>query len=150
MEKVYLLQGVFFQGVWNPQLAYKPDFGLDVIIEKGVDYTMYQAIVGPENNTANTFSGMMSDRYGYSVINDVQMSETELKFTKYYTRRPPIEYSFKEKIGEMWIGTYGGPDCGRGIARCIVTEVDASFLFLEKETYLRLLQELDDTDCPWF
>lgn len=142
MKKLLSIQGVFFQGVFDPFIAQKPGIGTAVALRKIVEYSMYYAIVYPHDTHDDIFVGAMSDRYGYSTITELKISDTELSFTKTYDGRPPIYYSFTKTSDNTWEGTWQGTDCGNGTSRCIITEIDESFLLIDEETEERLLSAI--------
>lgn len=37
-------------------------------------------------------------------------------------------YYFSKEKGNIWFGYYDGKDCGKGTSKCILTEIDKSFL----------------------
>lgn len=71
------------------------------------------------------WTGVMHDGYGPSELRDVEVDESdgELRFTKYYPVRPePIDYLFVQN-GEVWSGRfdYVGTSIEGGAATCLLT-----------------------------
>ena len=144
MKKILLIHGVFFQAQYGFGIGYKPGIGSAVTLEKVVRQGVYSAIVGPgDNPSSEVFLGQMHDYVGYSAITDFKMTETELRFTKRYGGRKPISYVFTEKEGNVWTGTWEGIDCGRGVTRCVVTEVTEGFLQMEESVAMEMLAQLN-------
>lgn len=145
MKKLLLIQGVFFQATRGFSIGYLPGIGSIATIEKALKQGIYSAIVGPDKiaSPSDTFSGHMHDYVGYSSVTDLVMTESELTFTKNYPGRHPIYYEFKEKKGNVWTGIWKGQDCGRGVTRCIVTEIEDTFVQMEESAAMDLLAQLN-------
>jgi len=125
-KKLFSIQGILFQEGHALGLGDKPGVGLAVKIQKAMVYAIYHGVVGPSED-GESFCGQMHDRYGDSEISELLIGDTFLQFTKKYQNRPPILYSFREKNGNVWIGTWMGDDCGVGKSKCIVTQIEESF-----------------------
>lgn len=126
-KQIYSLQGIIFQKSMAVGTAYMPGIGIAATINKVMNYGMFHAVVSTDEVDTRILSGMMSDRWGISVITDFIMNENGLTFQKQYENRPPINYSFRECKENIWYGTYSGPDCGKGAAKLIVTPIEESF-----------------------
>lgn len=126
-QQFYSLQGIIFQKGHAFGTAQKPGIGTAVIMQDVMNYSMFHSVVGVDENHPNTFSGGMSDRWGQSAITEFIMNENGISFTKQYSGRPPIRYSFRENKDNIWYGTYLGSDCGSGTTKLIVTPIDESF-----------------------
>lgn len=129
MEKIklYSLQGIIFQQGYAFGLGQKPGIGTAVKIQKAFNYGMFQAIIGQSEENENELCGHMSDRWGQSKITNFKLDDKELSFTKWYDRRPPIDYVFTDKKENVWLGNWEGEDCGTGPCKCVVAEIDESF-----------------------
>lgn len=127
MKKFYLIQGVIFQEGSFFSLGNKLEIGVAVKIHKAMFYAMFHAVVGSSDDEKEVFCGQMNDKWGDSEITDFKMSKKELSFTKKYENRPPINYFFNIKAGNVWMGRYTGADCGKGTSKCIVTPVNEYF-----------------------
>ncbi len=125
-KQLYLIQGIIFQNGNILGTAYKPGIGVAVSIQKVMIYAICNGIVGP-SAVKEIYNGHMTDKWGESGITDFKISDTELSFTKNYANRPPIEYYFDKKEGNIWLGSYQGRDCGTGDSKFIVTEINESF-----------------------
>jgi hypothetical protein len=126
-EKLYSLQGIIFQKGLVLGLGEKSGIGIAVKIQQAINYGMFHAIVGPSEEDPKILCGHMSDRWGNSKITDFKISEEELSFTKWYENRPPIDYTFVFKKENVYHGVYEGDDCGTGLCKCIVNEINKSF-----------------------
>lgn len=130
-QKIYSLHGVFFQANLRLALGHKPGIGTAVKIVPTNEYTMFHALVGPDEFLRERFSGIMQDRYSESAIKDLMLTETSLEFTKFYRNRPGIEYQFSKNQAGIWVGTWNGADCGSGEAKCTLVELDQDFIIPE-------------------
>ncbi len=126
-DEMYSLQGIIFQQGHAFGIGHKPGIGAAVRIEKAFNYGMFHAVVGPSEENSEELCGHMNDRWGQSKITNFQISEEGVSFTKWYTNRPPIDYVLSNKKENIWIGTWEGEDCGTGVCKCIVNEIDESF-----------------------
>jgi hypothetical protein len=76
------------------------------------------------------FVGAVRDDIGYAVMQEIELTDSQLTFTKYYEKygdRPDraIHYDLKREEGTMWSGRWFWPDDqGDGLTRCVITEVD--------------------------
>ena len=125
-QKFYSIQGFIFQEGNILAVGIKSGASTSFNLEKAMIRAMFNSIVGPSEEE-NVFCGNMSDIWGDSEIKDFKINTAELSFTKYYANRPPIFYSFKKDKSNIWIGGYFGDDCGEGISKCLVSEIDESF-----------------------
>jgi len=128
MKKIYLIQGIIFQNGHVFGTAYKPGLGIASTIHDALIFSMCQGIVGPNPENEEVLFGTMQDKWGKSEITNFKISEGELTFIKQYKGRPIINYRFKKNGGNVWHGQYEGVDCGKGESKCILTEIDESFL----------------------
>ena len=126
---MFLIQGVFFQNQEWLGTRMVPIEGMVAVIERGLIYDMYAGIIRVDPENPWRFVGGMNDHYGESTLSDIVFVDgVELSFSKKYNRRQDkIHYSFKVKDGNTWAGEYSGEIVGKGLSRCIVTEVDDSF-----------------------
>ena len=143
MKKLLLIQGVFFQAARGFNVGYDSEMGAVATIAKVLKQGVYHAIVGHDDGSSEkVFSGQMHDYVGYSTVTDLEMTETKLSFTKQYPGRQPISYVFNIKEGNVWTGTWEGPDCGCGVTNCIVTEVSDTFVQMEESVAMEMLAQL--------
>ncbi len=126
-EKLYSLQGIIFQRGYAFGLGQKPGIGTAVKIMQTINHGMFHAIIGPSEENPKELCGQMNDCWGQSKITNFQITDEELSFTKWYERRPPIDYVFTNKKENVWHGMYEGEDCGMGTCKCIVNEIDELF-----------------------
>ena len=125
-EKWYLIQGFFFQPhLAVGELLIREEHFLSAAVQNG----MFAGIVKPIQGS-NEYKGCMTDYAGESKILDFVVKKDSLEFLKMYYGRTPVQYTFK-KINAMWIGTYEGPDCGKGTAKCVLIEIDETFVLPE-------------------
>lgn len=126
MEKFYTIQGIIFQQGRIFGLGNKLGIGTAVKIQEAMIYAMFHAVIGPSEE-GESFCGHMSDRWGNSAITNFKISDEELSFTKHYEDRPPINYLYGKKDGNVWFGGYAGINCGRGISKCVVLPINEYF-----------------------
>ena len=147
MKKILLIQGVFFQAMHAFSIGYKPGEGAAAMVGDSLRFGIFYGVAGPQSDSDTpqdgTYSGRMHDYVGYSAITNLKVTDTEVSFTKQYDHRKPIAYTFtkKDPFG-VWVGGYNGHDCGTGLAKCLITEVDENFLALEEEKIQEMLDEL--------
>jgi hypothetical protein len=114
-NKVYVLQGIFYQGV--PSFKLQPD---NIVIGKVMFFCMFHGIIVMENSE---FEGEMQDHYGKSSLSNVVISGSKISFTKkYHNRYDLIYYNFEKDENDHWTGTYNGESTGKGMARLLVFE----------------------------
>jgi len=135
MKKLYSIQGIIFQQGYVFGLGNKPRVEIAVKIQETMIYAMFQAVVGPSEED-ESFCGHMNDKWGNSKITNFKISDEVLSFTKMYKNRPPINYFYDKKDGDVWFGGYIGIDCGRGISKCIVVPINEYFFDPEFITIL--------------
>ena len=126
---MFLIQGVFFQNQEWLGTQMVPIDGMVVVIERGLIYGMYAGIIRVDPKNSRRLIGGMNDHWGESVLSGIVFVDgIKLSFLKKYDHREDtILYSFKAKDGITWIGEYEGEIVGKGLSRCIITEVDDSF-----------------------
>lgn len=132
--KTILISGILFQ------LSAGLDQTKDVVEEirngyPGIKPATFFGVVMLDRHLNDRYSGIMSDRYGNSGIKDFIMTEDSVTFQKFYPNRPAINYAFKKK-GNVWHGTWQGPDCGRGTANCVFQETTEEEFFTPTEGHL--------------
>ncbi len=125
---MYLIQGVFFQNQQWLGTRMVPIEGMVAVIEKGLLYSMFTGTIYEDSRNPGQLTGGLVDHYGNSDLSDVELTDTELRFTKKYQRRADqIEYVFRQNDSFGWIGTYVGPVVGSGVSRCVLTRVGEDF-----------------------
>lgn len=124
---IFLIQGCFFQNQTWLGIGMSTE-GCVATLERGLIWDMYAGIIRPNPNFPPQLIGGMVDHYGESTLSDVEVSNIQVGFVKKYDRRQDtIRYLFKVKDGNTWVGEYSGEAVGRGLSRCIITQVDDSF-----------------------
>jgi hypothetical protein len=118
VEELYmirLIQGMFFQGVGGV-----------------LHQTMYAGVIFSEKGR---LAGNLRDFYGDSVLSLVLISPKEIQFTKKYAGREDlIHYTFKRRTENgIWVGEYTGDRVGKGISKCVITEIADSFFSPDPE-----------------
>lgn len=91
---------------------------------------MYAGVIErfPPQYPQGVYCGHMLDDFGPAIIENVWLTEDQLRFRKRYERRDDvIEYSFTRQEDGTWAGEYSGEKTGRGYSRCILTLVPAAF-----------------------
>ncbi len=125
MNTIYLIQGIIFQTGPLFSTRNKPGIDTAVFVQEAMHHGIFNGAVGGDEH-AESFSGEMTDKWGNSKITDFIINGNKLTFVKKYERRPGINYEFTKK-GDIWYGSYDGPDCGTGKSKCVLTPVDESF-----------------------
>lgn len=125
MNTIYLIQGIIFQAGPIFLTGNKPGVGTAVFVQEAMHHGIFNGVVGGDKHT-EFFSGEMTDKWGDSKITNFKIDGNRLTFVKTYKNRPGINYEFTQK-GDIWYGSYSGPDCGTGKSKCILTPVNESF-----------------------
>lgn len=80
--------------------------------------------------------GSMSGDFGEGEISDVELDKTHFNFqVRHYDGDKHFSYSFTQKDELSWLGRWSvrvgadkkSPEIGKGVGRCLVTEVPDSF-----------------------
>lgn len=102
------------------------------MLHEGIGQFMFNGALWQDpNGIKGTLSGHLEDRFGRSKLTHVELDANHFVFAKRYHNRPPIHYTFRFKEGLTWVGEWSGRDAGRGIARCLLTEVPDEFFWPE-------------------
>lgn len=133
-----LLHGVFFQ----------ENFGhipIPVINQK-LFQGFYSGVI-IKREILSGHEGSMCDQFGYSELSEIEIGESQVKFTKAYVHRKDlIYYSFRLKEGNIWIGEYTGKATGTGISCCTLMEVPD--IFLDPHSITKMLGRISAYDRP--
>lgn len=131
-----LIQGLFFQEGYHPEVAAVPGEGNTLVMRSGLFSAMFAGMIFPSSDALRLLTGHMIDRFGDSVLSDVHIGDTELRFSKQYADATlPISYSFRRygQQGGLWVGEFAGEECGTGAANCVLASIPARLL---RPTYL--------------
>jgi hypothetical protein len=125
----YLIQGLFFQNRQWLGLGYKPADGVVAVIRNGLCQFMYAGAIWQDPaHVMGGLTGHMLDTFGNSILSDIYIDDGVIRFKKKYDSRPDtIQYVFEKKDGNSWVGEYTGSAVGKGISRCVLTEVSDEF-----------------------
>lgn len=141
---VYLIQGCFFQWRVGLGIALHPTEGSVAVIEQGISQCMFSGAMWFDSNSR--LVGRLDDRFGRSNLSEIEYADSKFKFVKKYERRGDyIEYTFRN-LGRDWVGEYQGDFAGKGLARCLVTEV--SMNFFDPQSVAELLGKPEYLDPP--
>ncbi len=125
-NKIFLVQGVFFQRGVSFGLAEKEGIGLAATIKNTLNYAVFTGVIF-EDKESGELTGTMQDRFGYSDLSEIKITETEFSYCKkYINRNDLIFYSFTQE-DDKWVGDYQGEATGSGQSNCLLIEVDPSF-----------------------
>ena len=140
MDRKFLIQGFFFQehillGVapWSESEDQDEDEGeLGIVMHPELMAHMWSGVIFTNPET-DQLSGELIDDFGESTLANIELTPDRISFIKQYdNRRDNIFYSFTPEKS-YWVGKYSGELVGKGVARCILTELpDAFFAFEEK------------------
>ncbi|MEK7212494.1 MAG: hypothetical protein AAB686_02365 [Patescibacteria group bacterium] len=90
--------------------------------------SMFYGVIGPVEGKANALAGNMKDHLGESTLSDVQVSETEFRFTKRYAHhQDTIRYVFRKQKDGTWAGEFSGSNSGCGKVKCVLLAVPDEF-----------------------
>lgn len=139
---MFLVQGCFFQNQEWIGTRMVPVEGMVAVIERGLLYDFFAGIVHVDPRMPGRLTGILQDHYGFSTLSDIALSSSQFSFLKRYEgRQYDIRYSFSVKDGNTWVGHYEAERVGRGVCRCILTEVEDSFY--DPEPIMKLLGVTD-------
>jgi hypothetical protein len=126
---MYFIQGVFYQNSEGLDVACKPGEGMVAVIRKALYQYTYAGFIWKEKeNLMGELVGDMQDYYGLSNLSTIHVSDRQISFIKkYHDRKDWISYVFTKKDGNTWVGQYDGSETGKGVTRCILTEVNEDF-----------------------
>lgn len=84
--------------------------------------------------------GMTCDQFGWARLSRVEIGDLFARFAKTYTtRNDVIDYEFRERQGDDFVGLYRGEHVDQGLARCRVTPIaESDFSFETIATTLGL------------
>ena len=124
--KVLFINGVFFQNREQLEIGEDPSCGTAVFIHKDLFRYVYAGVIWTE--PSGGLRGLVQDAFGEAELSHITISDTEISFTKKYFKRDYyIEYFFRIRNGNTWVGDYKGVATGNGISRCILTEIEDEF-----------------------
>ncbi len=128
-KNIYLVQGLFYQGIVSYGIGQKPGIGEAVYCATNLHYVLFSGVIAPDpNNLEGSLAGALQDHFGPSSLSEVSFSEETLEFIKCYDgRRGNIRYVFDKKDGNIWVGTWDGDYVGTGFAKCLITTVTKDF-----------------------
>jgi len=129
---LYLIQGIFAQVAHDIfELAHSDGDGIMWLNENrtaGLFVFAGLLFPDPEHDDPKHLIGKMHDVFGLSRLLNIEITKTDLRFTKHYDGRPdPISYEFKRQPDGTWIGYYLGV-MGNFPSRCTLSEVPDDFL----------------------
>ena len=125
-NKLYLIHGIFFQNNLMLGIGFDSEIGERAEIKQATFRTMFAGVI---KFTDNFYEGVgaLSDHYGPSVLTDVSLEETIIRFDKKYERRGDIISYELKKDGDIWIGSYSGQAVGIGAVKCLLIPISEDF-----------------------
>ena len=114
-QRLFMIQGVFFFAYPNRPLS----------------YYHFAGMIHPSESEPNALAGALTDKFGDSVLSDVNIGDYEVTFAKMYMSRIDIIRCSLSKVlhlPNVWRGTYEGLATGKGQINCLITEVPVEFL----------------------
>ena len=136
----FLIQGLFYQnkmGLYVEHSSRTGSLGPRIMIHENLNQYMYAGAMWLDPDArVQILVGIVYDVFGHALLSNIEMSKEAFSFTKSYASRPlphqdeeqpPINYSFRIRDGQSWVGEYSGRDTGTGVTRCILTEVPEDF-----------------------
>lgn len=125
----WLIQGFYFQPTavvaTEPSVTGPGEVELTLI--PLIMARMWSGIISEDPLGSGAFVGKTMDDLGDSSLSDIEILPERIAFTKQYDhRRDTIRYSLA-RHKNYWLGEYWGDAVGRGMARCILTEVPDVF-----------------------
>jgi hypothetical protein len=125
-NKLYLIHGIFFQNNLMLGIGLDSEIVKRVEIQQATFRTMFAGVIKFADNFYEGV-GALSDYYGPSVLTDVSLEETIIRFNKKYERRDDIISYELKKDGDIWIGSYSGSDVGMGAVKCLLIPISEDF-----------------------
>lgn len=135
LSTLYLLSGVFFQEQIGTRLGYdfQGDEDLTVFLESGIGEFLFTGVLQRDpNHLLGSYKGTMVDGLGHAHLRNVVISNTELRFEKYYDHGRPhaqqINYFFRREHDLEWVGKYLLVNTEiQGPTRCILHPITPAF-----------------------
>mgnify|MGYP003522468462 FL=1 len=124
---LFFISGIFWQQGMFPYIGHDSEIGEVVMIDQAQVEAVFTGMIG-KGIIDGRSDGFLHDVYGGSELTDFEVTETHLQFTKRYLRRSDeILYDFEKSEDGIWIGRWHGKRVGEGNAKCILTEIPATF-----------------------
>lgn len=132
MEKVYLIQGIFFFENSGLDIGFDKKIGERAMIQKQPTYALFSGVISSCTDGSDKLGGIINDSFGDAELVDIIISDNAVSFTKRYLKgHGLIHYEFSKKAGDnIFQGKYKGKSHGKGIcglAKCILNVIDESF-----------------------
>lgn len=128
------INGFFFQHAWQ---------GVELELLDDDDHMEgFHGMIGTDCSDGRP-CGIMLDRWGESRLSEIDLGGEHFSFLKIYTDGRTIRYNFRRQEDGVWVGEYSGPDSGKGVAFCVVTEVDERYMDPDR------LARLVGREKPW-
>ncbi len=126
----YWIQGLFFQPAQDVVLD---PTNVRILVEEYLGQHMFHGSIWQDLESPDKrLVGVIDDHFGTADLSDIRLSDSGLAFTKKYRDRPDkIHYIFERRDGQTWIGTYTGVITGKGLVRCLMTELPDEFFTVE-------------------
>lgn len=127
--QAYFIQGFYFQNRESLGTGIVPIEGAVAVIREGTFSDMFAGTIWREPTSLGwRWTGEMTDKWGDSRLNSIQIDPRELQFNKKYNHRDDtICYRF-ERQDDMWVGRYSGDDVGEGDSLCVLNPVPEEML----------------------
>lgn len=123
----FFINGIFWQSGMFPYIGHAPGIGEVVMVGQAQIEAVFTGMIG-ERIIDGRSDGFLHDVYGNSELTDFGITETNMQLTKRYLHRSDeILYDFEKSEGGIWIGRWHGKRVGEGNAKCILTEIPATF-----------------------
>lgn len=130
LSDAYLVQGAFFQGADGFRLSCESAVGVTLLYERYMGIFQFSGLIHRDVDCGlGSYRGYLTDRYGKSVLTDIELSAGTFCFSKTYKGRDyAIKYTFvfQERAG-TWVGTYNSERTGAGFSRCVLMPITNEF-----------------------
>jgi hypothetical protein len=135
LSELYLVSGVFFQQHVGLALGYdwENGEGPTAIVRSGIGEFLYTGVMYRDpHHVLDGYAGTMLDALGHAHLNNVVITDGELRFEKYYDNGRPhakqILYNFQHDHDAEWVGEYSIQESDvRGPTRCILNPISEEF-----------------------
>ncbi|HUO56247.1 MAG TPA: hypothetical protein VMU27_02325 [Candidatus Paceibacterota bacterium] len=125
-KRYYFIQGFFYHPFDSLDVSSHPE-GAPVLI--GAGPFMFAGVI---KTKGGILVGGLRDEFGRSILSDVTVTETEVRFCKTYmdvrVRMYTSRYVFDKREENTWLGEFISDGDYAGRARCVITSVSDALI----------------------
>lgn len=127
-----LIQGIFFQDPDEPIELVELGQNKRLLLRATVGQYMFCGSIWEDPDEPGVLTGCLQDAFGISILSQITITPELVRYRKRYEkRRDEILYTFDQRDGDSWVGTYSGAQTGRGITRCWLRDIPDDHLYAD-------------------